>query len=276
MSYLTLSMTEMISEFQKEQAFHLTAIYNQHGFVEDAEATLGYIEPNSIVFREGIMSDAGRSLRFAELRLQEGAYIGEAGRMARQQAWRAANSGLHNSDYRTRLFTGLVEKNCVMYPADFIGDMQKELFAGDSDWITRDILRMFRERSPRVIERLVDADTALTELWSRENRIREEAAVARIKDVFEYSDIRKETHLSRDAYVIYGALHRRSLTQRLGEAGIAVSAIKHTHSSEQLETMPDLATLTDMSIDERRERIRELIARAWNNEPYQPIDGFPL
>lgn len=248
-----------------EQPLRLTAIYNKHGNTSDAEATLSHIVPDSIVFREGVVRPSHHdiyenTMELARLRLEAGYYTDEALQLA-HDIWVARNSSesqlaMQSRGYHARLLPGLIEKNCVLFPADYVDTTGDGLYVDDANWVWADMQRMLREKSPRNIKRYIDADTTHTELWIRENRVREEAAVARVKEVFGRLAVGGTFGLGTQAYIIYGAYHRRSLTQRIADAGIKLAAIKYVLPQKTIDTLEDLATLTDVTIAERREAVR--------------------
>ncbi|MBH1956000.1 hypothetical protein I8H84_00280 [Candidatus Saccharibacteria bacterium] len=259
-------MNERTTSDEYVQPLELTAVFNGHATRNDADATLELIAPNTIVFREGIIQQNRLStledyIELADTRMQKGRYDDDALSLAGKiRDERRARQGLaskwSSGDYHERLLSGVIEKNCVLFPADFVSFDGDTLPIDDTDWIPADIQRMVRENTPRTIERIVSARSVLTEARIRETALREEAAASRVQEVFGKIAVEKMIDIEPNAYIVYGALHRHSLLRRLAAAGLEVSKVEYTYPSSVIEQLSDLAQLEDTSLDLERDAMR--------------------
>ncbi len=258
----------------------MTAIYNTHETAADAQAVLDHIPPNTLVFREGTITHqklyiAEDYAQLAQQRLEEGAYTGKSKDLIDKIFLTRYNSenplSWRSREYFATLFTGLIQRNCVIIPADQIDVDNVGILVEDAGWVYHDVARLVRGLTPKNLPMAVEGEVTHTDLVIEGNKLREDGAISQINEALHYLASHDARNLDTTAdgqyvsYIIYGALHRHSLTRRLAAAGIPLSSVEFEIRGQDPDRLPDLARLEDTTADNRREMARTVFTRLLNS-----------
>ncbi len=209
----------------------LTAIFGRHETSEDAQIVVDQIEPNSIVFYEGILAHPFfarktlyKILDLAAGRLQNGSY---SDKQPEQIASKAFGK---STPYGTTLWDKVIAKNCAIITADYVelGLTRKIKAMYDTPVAIADFMK-----NPDIqeIENVTEAEMRFVTERSKEVELREFFAAERILDIQAalshgaWRNMATNEHGTPKASIIYGTAHHRSLPRRLDEKGIPVHNI---------------------------------------------------
>jgi hypothetical protein len=225
----------------------LHAIYNGHTTVEEARQTLDLIEPDSIVYVEGLRKEELPEMELALLTEE----LGEDRRLygKDERYYRAKEliieeyeqvigryDGSENDEqrYRDTLYHGLLAKDCQIVVADFkqdnhigghaeIAKKMAKLHQSGMKLFSKVRKRSNPETYLNKLEKIIVNERELQD-------IREAAAVTKISDDVTriitdpdwFLDAPKTNNGKIKAYMAFGSLHSRSLTRKLTDVGVDV------------------------------------------------------
>ncbi len=208
------------------------AIYNRHVSEKDAQRTLEIIPAESVVYVEAMNLEVLPENDIRVLSIYLGRYLRSTGKDRDYKRAKKEIVDLYRNDdavyedkdfsYEDSIFSGLLKKDCQIIPADYSHriDLDNQ---EDFDTVTSFLYNLYNfellmgrglleyDNGKKYFDHLAD----LVDSRWQAVEIREESAVDIITQDMQDHD--------SNAFVIYGASHRDSLTARLRQQGFSVS-----------------------------------------------------